>query len=296
MNSTIRLISFHLLYFLLCFSAFSQSRITGVIVDAETQETIIGASVRVKYFAVGTVSDIDGNFSLISDLPLPLALEITALDYQRLELLVTRDTQDLVIVLEPESVFGKDIVVTASRIEESLLESPVSIQRLSLVDMRNTASLDPYLSLSNLEGVQSNTSSMRYTSLNTRGFADAQNWRFVTLSDGVDMQGPGINYALGSINTPMELDILSMELVPGPGSALYGPNAFNGLISLQTKNPFDYQGLSAFVKGGMSVQQAAGSRHAAFQRCGHPLCKATLRPVGIQVQRILFCRYRLGSQ
>lgn len=257
---TLRLSSLLCLYLLLSFSVFSQSRISGVIVDAENKETIIGASIRLKYFSGGTVSDIDGKFELSTELPLPLTLEITALDYERLELIITRDTQDVIIALEPEAIFGKEVVVTASRLEESVLESPVSIQRVGVVDIRNTARLDAFLSVEDLEGVQVNTSSMRYASINTRGFADAQNWRFVTLSDGVDIIGPGLNYALGSITSPAELDLISLELVPGPGSALYGPNAFNGLLSMQTKNPFDYQGLSAYVKGGMSVQQAAGTR------------------------------------
>jgi iron complex outermembrane recepter protein len=261
MNSFLfRLSGLSFLYLLLSLPAFTQTRISGVIFDAQSKETIIGATVRLKYFAEGTVTDLDGNFELSTDLPLPLTVEITALDFQRIDLLVLRDTQGLIIMLEPEAAFGKEVVVSASRMEESVLESPVSIQRVGVVDIRHAASLDPYLSVGNLEGVQVNTSSMRFTSVNTRGFADAQNWRFVTLVDGVDIIGPGLNYTLGSITGAAELDMLSMELVPGPGSALYGPNAFNGLLSMQTKNPFDYEGLSAYVKGGMSVQQAAGTR------------------------------------
>lgn len=249
-----------LLFLTLSCSLFSQSQISGVILDAETHESIIGANVRLKYFSAGTVTDLDGKFNLITDLPLPLTVEIIALDYQRLELLVLRDTQNLILILEPESSLGNEVVVTASRIEESALQSPVSIQRVGVVDVRQTPQLDPYLSVGDLEGVQVNTSSMRFPSINTRGFADVQNWRFVNLVDGIDMLSPGLNYSLANNTGPSELDIRSIELVPGPGSALYGPNAFNGLLSLQSKNPFDYQGLSAYVKGGMSIQEGAGTR------------------------------------
>jgi outer membrane receptor protein involved in Fe transport len=68
----------------------------------------------------------------------------------------------------------------------------------------------------------------------------------------MDTQAPALNFPIGNLNGPSELDVESVELIPGASSALYGPNAFNGILLVNSKNAFDYQGLSAFVKQGVN--------------------------------------------
>ena len=98
-----------------------------------------------------------------------------------------------------------------------------------------------------------------------------QNWRFVQRIDGVDMNLPGLNYPIGNINGTSDLDIRSMEIVPGTGSALYGPNAFNGSLDVYTKSPFEYQGLSGVLKTGALIQSGVNTRPVleAGIRYGH---------------------------
>ena len=72
------------------------------------------------------------------------------------------------------------------------------------------------------------------------------------LIDGMDTQAPALNFPIGNLNGPSVLDVESVELIPGASSALYGANAFNGVLLINSKNPFEYQGLSAFAKTGVN--------------------------------------------
>ncbi|MEZ4775352.1 MAG: TonB-dependent receptor [Bacteroidia bacterium] len=238
---------------------FAQHTIRGVVLDESNDESVIGATVTIKNQAVGTTTDMDGMFSLSTDLDFPLTLEISLFDFITTYVIVEEETELLAIVLRPENTFSEEIVVSASRIEERILESPVSIEKFTLMKIRETPGVDIFASMAGMKGVQINTSSLTFTSINTRGFADAQNWRFIQYADGMEINSPGLNYSFGNLIGPTELDLRNVEIVPGPGSALYGPNAFNGLLVMNSKSPFDYQGVSAQVKGGITVQNASGN-------------------------------------
>ena len=93
-----------------------------------------------------------------------------------------------------------------------------------------------------------------------RGFNSNGNTRVVQLIDGMDNQAPGLNFSVGNIVGISELDLEGVELLPGAASALYGPNAMNGIILMSSKSPFLYQGLSAQVKvGAMSASNRTES-------------------------------------
>ena len=97
--------------------------------------------------------------------------------------------------------------------------------------------------------------------MNTRGFATFANTRFMQLVDGMDNASPALNFALGNLLGMSELDIKTVELLPGASSALYGANAFNGIMFMTSKNPFDDQGISVVAKTGITSQEAAGDNN-----------------------------------
>src|SRR6185295_3420182 len=154
---------------------------------------------------------------------------------------------------------GQEVVVSASRIEENILKSPVTIEKMDVLAIKQSAAPDYFDALANMKGVSVNTGSMNLTSVNTRGFATIANTRFVQWVDGMDTQAPILNFPTGSIMGLGELDAESLELIPGAASALYGPNAFNGIMIMKSKSPFEYQGLSAQVKQGITNSNAGGS-------------------------------------
>lgn len=243
---------------------FAQTEISGTVTDA-SGETLAGVNIQVKGRVIGTISDTRGNFSLsVNDAP-PLTLVFSFMGYTTREVTVTEANRTgLNVQLEEQSILGQEIVVSASRVEESILQSPVTIEKVDLLAIQQNPALEFYDALANVKGVQFTSSSLNFPQINTRGFATIANVRFVQMVDGIDTQAPLLNFPTGNIVGIGELDIESMELLPGTASALYGPNAFNGVLLMNSKSPFEFQGLSAQAKGGITTSDAQGESYPYY--------------------------------
>jgi len=193
-----------------------------------------------------------------SEVP-PFQINISSIGYADAVENVTSNNQTFTVVLQEAQTFLDEVVISASRTPERVFESPVTVERFGLQEIQNTASADFYGGLENLKGVDVNTNSLTFKSVNTRGFATFANTRFMQLVDGMDNSTPALNFPIGNLVGMIETDVLSVELLPGASSALYGANAFNGILFMRSKNPFDYQGISASVKRGVTSQEAAGT-------------------------------------
>ncbi len=244
--------------FCLCFSviAFSQTTVTGNVVD-KSLEPVLGANVIVIGTSVGTATDYDGNFSLVVDLAPPFSIEVSSIGYQSVIQEVTSNNLSFTITLNEGDELD-EVVISASRTPESIRESPVTIERFDIRDIQNASSPDFYASLENLKGVDINKGSLTFNSINTRGFATFANTRFVQLVDGMDNASPALNFVIGNFLGMNELDISNVEILPGASSALYGANAFNGILFMTSRNPFDDEGVSVYVKTGLTSQEDAG--------------------------------------
>jgi outer membrane receptor protein involved in Fe transport len=245
--------------------AFAQtSKITGTVTDPETNEPIPGATIVIKGKLTGTISDAQGNFELTTGVKPPFILSISSIGYESQEVQVSSE-EKIAIKLLPKSELMNEVVFSASRVEENILQSPVSIEKLDLKAVRETPSISFYDGLQNLKGVEMVTSGLTYKQINTRGFNSTGNARFLQLVDGVDNQTPGLNFAVGNLFGSSDLDLESVELIPGSASALYGPVAFNGVLMMRTKDPFLYQGISAQVKTGINhINEAYADPHALY--------------------------------
>lgn len=238
--------------------AHAQTTVQGKVVDGNGLP-IPGANVLLVGLPQGTVSDFDGNFTFNTDQQPPFELRISSIGYSEVTVRVTANNQSLSVILPEASTLLDEIVISASRTPERIFESPVSVERFGLREIKNTASESFYGGLQNLKGVDIQTNSLTFQSINTRGFATFANTRFLQLVDGMDNTAPGLNFVLGNLVGMSELDVQNVEILPGASSALYGAGAFNGILFMTSKNPFDYQGISAYAKGGVTVQDAAGS-------------------------------------
>lgn len=231
--------------------SYAQTKVSGVITDADTKEPLIGVSVQVKGKVVGTITDTKGTFSFnVSSAP-PFTLAITSVGYEGQEVNVTGDNTSINISLKESSVLGQEVVVSASRVEESVLKSPVAVEKMDIRTIREAAAPSFYDALSNMKGIDMTTQGLLFKSINMRGFGATGNPRTVQMIDGMDNQAPGLNFPVDNIVGMPELDVESVEVLPGAASALYGPNAINGLILMNSKSPFLYQGLSATLKAGV---------------------------------------------
>ncbi|MEO9965083.1 MAG: TonB-dependent receptor [Reichenbachiella sp.] len=257
------------------FGAQAQTSISGSVVDSNTKDPLLGVSILVKGKVVGTISDTDGNFSLnVSSAP-PLTLIFSMVGFNATEIEISdSNVQGLEVSLEESTIMGQEVVVSASRVEESVMQSPVSIEKMDVLAIKNTASVSFYDALAGFKGVDMSAQSLTFKSVNARGFGANGNTRFVQLIDGIDNQAPGLNFAVGNIVGINDLDLESAEMIPGAASALYGPNALNGILLLNSKSPFEYQGLSAYAKVGVNHVDGEDHDPAMYNDYGIRYAKA----------------------
>lgn len=240
---------FYLLLLLPSIAMAQNNKISGTILDSESNSPLPGATVVLKGQSVGATTDFEGYFELYTSQTFPLTLSFSFIGYETIDIVVSND-DPVRVSLNVKSETLEEYVISASRVRENILQSPVSIEKMNLSEIRETPSINFYEGLQNLKGLEMVTSGLTYKQINTRGFNDTGNARFLQLVDGVDNQTPGLNFAVGNLFGASDLDMESAELIPGSASALYGPVAFNGVLMLRTKSPFQYQGLSISTRVG----------------------------------------------
>ncbi|MDX5339629.1 MAG: TonB-dependent receptor [Cyclobacteriaceae bacterium] len=245
-------------------AVFAQTTISGTVTDASTKETLVGVNILVKGKVIGTITDLSGKFTLNVNQEPPFTLIFSMVGYNTQEVDVTGGVSNLNITLEESSIMGQEVVISASRVEESIMKSPVSVEKMDIIAIREVPQASFFDALNNLKGVEMNTQSLTFKSFNTRGFNANGNVRTVQMIDGMDNQAPGLNFSVGNIVGISELDLESVELLPGASSALYGPNAINGILLMNSKNPFQYQGLSANVKTGFMNEDSRTQQGTGF--------------------------------
>jgi len=241
---------------LFCVASFAQTTVKGKISD-DTGLPLPGANIVIVGTSSGTVSDFDGNYTLSVDQNPPFSIRVSYTGFEPQTIEITSNQQTVDVTLKEGNSLD-EVVISASRTPERIFESPVTVERFGLKEIKNTASVDFYDGLENLKGVDINTNSLTFKSINTRGFATFANTRFMQLVDGMDNTAPIFNFPLGNLIGMTETDVQSVELLPGAASALYGANAFNGILFMRSKNPFDHQGISGYLKRGITSQEAAG--------------------------------------
>ncbi|MEN9569341.1 MAG: hypothetical protein RL172_572 [Bacteroidota bacterium] len=229
-------------------------------IAGENHEAIVAASVSVKGTRYGTTTDSAGRFSLVINQKFPFTLQVSSVGFATQEVEIKSNASKIAIQLTSQTFLANEVVVTASRVSEKILKSPVSIEKLDIRALKETPAASFYDALGNVKGVQLTTSSITFKVPNTRGFNIPNNFRFLQLVDGIDMQAATLGVPLGNAIGPTELDVQSIEITPGAASALYGMNAINGLANIITKDAFKTKGLSIFQRTG--VNHVDGIDHA----------------------------------
>ncbi len=249
--------------------SFAQTTVTGTIND-ESGLPLPGANIIVVGTSSGAISDFDGKFSLTVNQEPPFTVQISSVGFTSANEEITSNNQNITVVLL-EGSFLDEVVVTASRVPQRIFESPITVEKYSLKQIQRTPSADFFEGLQNVKGVQMNQTGLVFSQVNTRGFGTAYNEGFVTLVDGMNTQAPVFGFAVGNLIGINELDVLSVELLPGSASALYGMDAYKGIMSIQSKNPFEHEGISGYYRSGTTQQKVGGNN--AFTDVGIRLAK-----------------------
>ncbi|MDI9358482.1 MAG: TonB-dependent receptor [Phycisphaerales bacterium] len=229
--------------------------VTGTIISADNKEPLPAVAIVSPHRDLNTYSDDKGRFVLATKMSdsifFPLEIQVTSVGYYPYSIYLKKMGEVLKIELKPKEEIGEDIVISASRTKEKLLNSGVSLERLTSANIAAIATPNYYQALSNLKGVDITTSSLNFSTLSTHGFNGSPQ-RFNQFIDGMDNQAPGLNFSAGNILGITQLDIDNLELLQGASSALYGTGGINGTLLISSKNPFQYQGFSFQVKQGIN--------------------------------------------
>lgn len=256
--------------------------VSGTVKDKQSKEGLAGVSLTIRGQSGGTASTANGSFSFSTSAKVPFTLVASYVGYGTVEQQITGSTTGINIEIETAVVLGGDVVVSASRTPERILESPVSIERMSAASIREIAAPSFYDALNNMKGVESSMQSLTFKSINTRGFNSNGNTRFNQFIDGMDNQAPGLNFSVGNIVGITELDVDNVELLPGAASALYGAGGINGTLLMTSKDPFKYQGASFQYKTGVNHVNDDNSSVQPFNQLDVRLAKSWNNKFGIK--------------
>lgn len=230
--------------------SISAQTVSGTIKDANTGEALYGATVVIKGSTIGTLTDMDGNFKFSTSTPLPFVITVTYLGYLSFDQTIKSLDKPFNIKIKPVETQLKTVEVVKDRITEKQKESPLTVEALDVIAIKETPAANFYEGLGQLKGVDIMAASIGFRVINTRGFNSTSPVRSLQIIDGVDNQSPGLNFSLGNFAGASELDVQKVEIIVGAASAYYGPNAFNGVVSMTTKNPFMKPGLAVSFKVG----------------------------------------------
>lgn len=228
----------------------AQSKVKGVIKDSKSGEPLASATLIIKGTTEGTIADFDGKFELETKQKFPFTLVISYVGYIDQELAVISEAQKIAISLVEEAITIGAVDVKGRRISEKQTQSPLTMETMDAIAITETPSVNFYDGLGALKDVDLTAASLGFKIINTRGFNSTSPVRSLQIIDGVDNQSPGLNFSLGNFLGASELDVNRVNLIVGASSSFYGPNAFNGVISIETKNPFIHKGLTVQLKGG----------------------------------------------
>lgn len=253
--------------------------ITGSVTDTTTLAAIQGARVQavpsVEAPAVVGTTDDRGRFE-IRDLPAgsyAIVVWGIGLERRRVEpvLLALEDSVEVAISTIPSVIRLNPVVVTASRRPENALDAPASVAIVNSRAIAERPAITPVAHVRAIAGVDVAAKGISQSSVVARGFNSAQSAALLAMTDYRYTGLPSLRYNLFHfLPTPNE-DMERIELVRGPGAALYGPNSGRGVLHILTRSPLEAPGNAASLTMGERSVAQASLRHAAIvaPRCGY---------------------------
>jgi len=240
----------------------AQTTVSGRIMDGEYNEPLIGANVLIQGTTTGTSTDLDGNFTLTSSQPLPWDLEISYTGFEDQSITVTNPTSNLNINMASSAILTDEIVISASRRREKIQEAPASISVINARKLESSPNENPARNLINVPGVTIQQQSAGRINIQLRGDGGLFGSATFPILDYRSLSGPGLG-TFDALNSPLNnLDISRIEVVRGPGSALYGPGVTAGVVHFISKSAIDEPCTSVELIGGELNTFGGSFRHA----------------------------------
>jgi len=241
---------------------YGQGTIAGSVIE-ENGEPLIGANIIVVGSTDGTITDFDGSFSFNTTESFPLTLLVSFTGYTAQEIALDAASSSVNVVLSEGILLGSDVIISASRKREKVQEAPASVSVLSTKAIESSSNpADATRNLVNTQGVQIQQQSANRINISMRGGSGLFGTSVFPIMDYRSLVGPGIGTFQSDQAGIMNLDLNRIEVVRGPGSALYGPGVTQGVVHFLTKSPIDFPGTSVQVMAGELSTFGAAVRHA----------------------------------
>lgn len=223
--------------------------ITGKVTDASSGEALIGANVVVEGTSLGGATDINGDYAIdnVDDGSYTVIVSYIGYTEGIFTVRVSGGSGSLNASLQPSGIGLNAVTISASRRPEKTLEAPASVSVLDAREVSTNSGLSSVDALRNVPGVDVSTTGVDRRELVLRGFNNAFSGATYVLTDYRQAAVPALAVNIHSIMPNIAIDVEKVEVVRGPGSALYGPGVDAGVIHYITKNPFDHPGSTVSV-------------------------------------------------
>jgi iron complex outermembrane receptor protein len=251
-----------------CFqSAMAQfNELRGRVVAENTKAPLAGATIILKGSALVTITDKEGSYSFSKIGAGKIVLVISHVGYETKEVAVNV-SEGLTTIANIDLAFGyrsnETIVVSASKRPEKITDAPASIQVIGRKELEQFTGSNTFELLSKVQGVDFIRTGVDYALINARGMNNAFNNKVFQLVDQRNSTTP-LSGGLPMQNgfTLAKDDIERIEVVLGPQTALYGPNAHNAIINFIAKDPRKTPGTTASLSAGNRYQFSGRIRQA----------------------------------
>jgi len=228
-------------------------RITGTVTDS-AKAPLIGAQVSVVGTRAGAMSDASGRYSISGVNAGTYEVRVQRIG-ERMESVagvVVRPGEetrvDVTLARAPLSLAG--VVVSASRRAEKITDAPATITSIETEAIDNAVGNNFAGLLKEVKGIDFIQVGMTSIAINARGFNSSFNNRMLMTEDGRVSILPENGLPVGTLTATPKVDLAGIEVLVGPGSALYGPDASNGVLALTTKDPRASKGVTLELTGG----------------------------------------------
>ena len=246
------------------------AEISGIVTDALDGLPLDGATIALSLPGVpglenGTVTDEAGRYRLTRIRPGRYLITVRYVGYDEWSATITLNpaqSRTFDVSLDQSSIDLNTVVVSASRQQEKILEAISSISVVNYQDIQSDVTPASVSTLRNVTGVDWAQTGIDQRELALRGFNNSVAGETFVLTDHRISSVPGLAinaYGLMPVST---LDVNRIEIVRGPGSALYGSGVDQGLLHFVTKDPFSYPGTSILTGGGERGLLDVEVRHA----------------------------------
>ncbi|MFC1554648.1 TonB-dependent receptor domain-containing protein [candidate division KSB1 bacterium] len=242
----------------------------GTVTDIDTGEKLAKANIIVyaqgtTNIVTGGASDQNGDYEITRIAPGNYTVTVSYIGYEQRTADITLSANETKIIpfdLIPGAIQAEQIVVSASRRSEKAIEAPASVTVVESAQIEARETLTPVEHLIGVAAVDISKTGISQANMVIRGFNNVFSGALLSIVDNRISRVPSLRLNAYNFIPTSNLDIDRIEVVRGPGSALYGPNSANGVFHMITKSPFGSEGTTVSVSGGERGLVNSAVRHA----------------------------------